>query len=169
MGDFWDNNISDGERFHILVTITANPQHRFLVLTKRPENIHPLIMKNITSGAQLTIEIPKNLWLGVTVDYPGTEKRIDTLIQNGDPLTENLFVSFEPLLGYISPNLQGIKWVIIGAQTNPDKQPDKKWVDEVLYCAGEHNLPVFMKNNLCPQSLCYYWARKHDYPEGLVL
>lgn len=169
MGDFWDNNISDGERFRILVTITANPQHRFLILTKRPENIHPLIMNDITSGEQLTIEIPRNLWLGVTVDYPGTEKRIDTLIQNGGPLTENLFVSFEPLLGYISPNLKGIKWVIIGAQTNPEKRPERNWVKEILFRAGDYYIPVFEKNNLIPPAIEYYWARRNEYPTGLVL
>ena len=69
------------------------------------------------------------------------------------------FISFEPLLGSCVKNtysfaqsLQnaGIKWLIIGAQTNPTVMPKIEWVEEIVEAADKTNIPVFLKDSLEP-------------------
>jgi len=58
-------------------------------------------------------------------------------------------VSFEPLLGEIKHCLEGLQWIIIGKLTGSRKvKLDCLWLENLLYEAVEHNIPVFMKNNL---------------------
>jgi protein gp37 len=146
MGDFWDTNITDSQRAMVIWEMWKNPQHRYIILTKRPENITDVVeYKSDAKCVPAYIKLPDNLWLGVTVEYPGTEDRIDTLIRN---TSKNRFVSFEPLLGMISPCLIGIDWIIIGAQTNPNKQPDQNWIIPIIEEADRLSIPVFEKDNL---------------------
>jgi site-specific DNA-methyltransferase (adenine-specific) len=63
--------------------------------------------------------------------------------------SENLFISFEPLLvGYDLINLQGIKQVIIGAQTNPKVDPPFQAIDQVEIAADKVGAKVFFKDSL---------------------
>jgi len=41
MGDFWDPAIDDKDRAKILRVMIECQQHQFIMLTKRPEKIHP--------------------------------------------------------------------------------------------------------------------------------
>lgn len=67
------------------------------------------------------------------------------------------FVSFEPLYEDLSfVDLQGIDWIIVGAQTRPNLQPRPEWVGSLALNASKSGIPVFMKNNLpnhCTQQL----------------
>jgi len=149
MGDFWDPEFTEGERDLVLERIRAHPQHRFLILTKQPGNI-----RKPQRG------FPRNLWQGVTVDLPGMEYRIDELL-GAD--VDHPFISFEPLLGEVEPDLAGIEWVIIGALTNPRTLPDPEWVQIILDQADSCRIPVFMKNNLgLPQP-------RQEFPKELNL
>ena len=61
------------------------------------------------------------------------------------------FVSFEPLKEKISQDesyLHLYDWIIIGAQTNPLKLPQKEWVISLTRRAKSLNIPVFHKDNL---------------------
>lgn len=128
--DIWRATIFDAVRI-------ASP-HIFQVLTKFPENISPVLPLY-------------NCWLGTTVDSSDSLYNIDLLLDQVLPfeLTPVPFVSFEPLLEATGVScLAGIKWVIIGAQTNPYKCPKKEWIDEIVSIAKCYSIPVFMKNNL---------------------
>lgn len=112
------------------------PQHIFQHLTKFPENLarHD--------------PWPRNAWVGVTaIDNEMAKRAIEGLTKI---CARVKFISFEPLLGPISLlyDMNELDWVIIGAQTNPNKQPDPRWVEGILDEAAYCGVPVFMKDNL---------------------
>lgn len=76
------------------------------------------------------------------------------------------FISFEPLLEYIGGiglHLNDIDWIIIGAQSGPGgKIPKIDWVHKIINEADEHNIPVFLKNNL--GKLLDEFGRRQEFP-----
>jgi len=113
-------------------------KHTFQLLTKNPERI-PLVV------------YPKNVWLGTTVtnEYDDA-KNIYEIKQRCAGVR---FASFEPLLGRLPywANLKGLDWIIIGKLTGSKKvQLKREWVEDILHQAMDHDIPVFMKNNLSP-------------------
>jgi len=111
-------------------------KHTFQMLTKNPERIN--------LGAFRPV-YPKNWWFGATVNTQEDCWRIDELRQ----VDGNRFISFEPLLGEIEPDLHNIDWVIIGKLTGSKKVELKdEWVNTVFREARNQKIPVFMKNNL---------------------
>ena len=112
-----------------------HPKHQFQILTKAPQNIEFLLRDRI----------PPNVWIGTTVEDQSKTWRIEH-IQN---LRHGIrFISFEPLLGPVEADLSGIDWVIIGAQTNPYKPPNREWVKRLIEQARDSGIPVFLKDNL---------------------
>ena len=42
------------------------------------------------------------------------------------------FVSFEPLIGRVTPNLAGIDWAIVGGESGPHARPmQAEWVEKI--------------------------------------
>jgi protein gp37 len=77
----------------ILSVIQNTPQHTYFILTKRPENMRQFVAWYVTKiGA-----MPKNLWLGVSVeDQKTADDRIPLLLQTQ---AAHRFISYEPALG----------------------------------------------------------------------
>ena len=129
----------------IFTTIKQCPQHTFIFLTKRPQNL------------ALWEPFPDNCWVGVTA----TDGDAFQVAQYWLELIKAKvkFISFEPLLDWHFHNVEHlavsfrdtpINWVIIGAQTNPYKPPQVEWVTEVVWACVKAGIPVFLKNNLIP-------------------
>jgi protein gp37 len=108
-------------------------------------------------------DYPDNCWLGTTVESEVQTHRIDDLIAS-TPGKNVRFVSFEPLLGEVKHPLEGIDWIIIGAQTGPGaKRVDEDVVDALFENANLYDIPIFVKDNLgydhpmrrfpCPEDL----------------
>ena len=58
------------------------------------------------------------------------------------------FVSFEPILAPVDPDLFGISWIIIGANSNRGaEKPPTEWADRLIKLARESNVAVFVKDN----------------------
>ena len=135
MGDFFDSSIREVWHEQILNTIRANCRHTFLILTKQPQLI---VYRD---------DWPDNLWIGVSVNCKRDLERIERLRERVNGIVR--FVSFEPL--YEDPgsvNLEGIDWVIIGAQTRPQVLPKLQWIAKLNAQAVVRDIPVFFKNNL---------------------
>lgn len=115
------------------------PQHIFQHSTKFPQN---LARHN---------PWPDNAWAGVTaIDNEMAIRAIRGLAGVNAPVK---FFSCEPLLGPIPPSsivygMNVLDWIIIGAQTNPDTQPKKEWIQDILNTADHIGIPIFMKDNL---------------------
>ncbi len=112
------------------------PHLTYLLLTKRPENI-----KHRRSFGRY---IPKNLWLGVTVESSKYKPRIDILRRYQGSVN---FLSIEPLIGDVGLlDLTNIHWVIVGAESGPDRRPCKiEWVRSIVDQCKAAGVPGFVK------------------------
>jgi len=106
MSDPFHERIPDDYRDEIFDAISRSPQHRYQMLTKRPQEAARYLA---------TREVPSCVWLGVTVEHADTLWRLDVL---RGLKARVRFVSMEPLLGPMPDvDLTGIHWVIVGGES----------------------------------------------------
>lgn len=93
LSDFFHPDIPQLAREGAMQIMTVEaPQHTYMLLTKRPENI-----KDMLRGTPWQERLPDNVWLGVTAEnQEQADKRIPLLLQVSARVR---FVSCEPLLG----------------------------------------------------------------------
>lgn len=119
----------------VLDTIIVTPQHKYQILTKRAKRMNEYFS---------THEIPKNAWLGVTVDIAKAKERIDYLREL--PATIK-FLSCEPLLENLGEiNLEGIDWVIVGGESGVRARPMKEeWAISIMNQTENQEAAFFFK------------------------
>lgn len=120
----------------IFEVIRQTPYHTYQVLTKRADRMFEYFSKR---------EIPKNIWLGVTVDNKKQGlPRIDYLRQLKASV---LFLSVEPLLEDLGTiNLSNIDWVIVGGESGSKARPmDKEWVINIKHQCENSDVAFFFK------------------------
>jgi protein gp37 len=102
------------------VMVHAN-QHRYLVLTKRPQRLARLAP---------TLPWPPHVWIGVSVESNEVAWRADYLRKVP---TAVRVISAEPLLGPVDRlDLDGIHWVVSGGESGPGHRPcDPDWVRDL--------------------------------------
>jgi protein gp37 len=117
--------------------IRQTPQHRYLLLTKRPERI----MDHFPSGWPWP-----HVWLGVSIETPAYHWRADVL--RSIPAAGR-FLSCEPLLADLGTlNLDGIGWVIIGGESGKGHRPMTiSWVESLAQQCIQAGLPLFVKQD----------------------
>jgi len=142
MGDWFSPGVDPAWIRATIDAVRSKPEHTFLVLTKRPDQ----------TAALRKLDIPSNLWFGVTVDRQYSAWRIEEMLYKSYiSRGGGNFVSFEPLHGPISCNLKHVDWVIIGAESGnrKDKISTKsEWAKQLTEQAREKGIPVFHKDNL---------------------
>jgi len=146
MSDTFDRDVVHHLCFNeMMVMIEKCFWHTFIVLTKQPQNI------------PFNRVWPKNLWLGITVNRWKDVWRIEELknrfggkvrIVSFEPLLEPMFEGLNPDGSGHLLSLRGFDWVIIGAQTRPNVQPESRWVQDLINEARRIGAAVFLKNNL---------------------
>lgn len=114
---FEDRRDLDPVRERLWALIDATPNLDWLLLTKRPENIGPM----------LATEQRANVWLGVTAVTQGwLDTRASLLLEHEAAVH---FVSAEPLREAVDlePWLRGpgrrLTWVIVGGESGPKARP----------------------------------------------
>ncbi len=119
----------------IFEVISMTPQHTYQILTKREKIMADYFSKR---------PIPKNVWLGVTVENSKYKYRIDYLRRINATIR---FVSFEPLIGPVGKlDLTGIHWCIVGGESGPKARPLKKeWAIEIYKQSKEQGAAFFFK------------------------
>ena len=119
----------------IMETILKTPQHRYQILTKRAERMEEYFSTRL---------IPRNVWLGVTVEWKRSIYRIDHLRHLNASVK---FLSCEPLiedLGCI--NLEGIDWIIVGGESGPKARPMMlDWVVNIKRQVEQQGSAFFFK------------------------
>ena len=123
----------------VLQVAESCPRHTFIFLTKSPERL------------SLFNPWPANAWVGATVDVRA--RLAPTLAALHTVNARVKFLCFESLLEDMGteylPDLNGIDWIIIGAQTGPKaRQPEPKWVIDLIRAAVLVRARVFVKDNL---------------------
>ena len=111
------------------------PQHRFQVLTKRPNRV-----------AQMNDRLcwMPNIWLGVSIESERWISRLSTLKETAAHVK---FLSLEPLLGPLPDiDLDGIDWVIVGGESGPGARPmEADWVRDIRDQCTTGGVPFFFK------------------------
>ena len=141
LGELFDPLVPTAWTHRVFAMMGDNPRHRFLILTKMPSNAKFWI-KDLPTGSMMGESIVK---------YNYDDKSARTTFRlNAWPIRGcDHFISFEPLLGPAAEAIdEGTRWIIIGAQTNPNVQPKRVWVQEILDRADAAGIPVLMKHNL---------------------
>lgn len=109
MSDFWHDAAEDGWRHETLDVMRATPRHVYQVLTKRPENIAPIMAR---MGLR---SLPDNLWLGCTLEDHRVAERAPMLARIPARIR---FLSVEPMTAAPGKiDLTGIHWVIGGGES----------------------------------------------------
>lgn len=111
------------------------PQHQYQILTKRAERMAEYFS---------THSVPKNVWLGVTVENKATVYRIDLMRNLKAPVK---FLSCEPLLEDLGTlDLTGIDWMIVGGESGPKGRPMlEEWVLNLWEQTKKQNTKFFFK------------------------
>ncbi len=129
----------DGEARGIGEVLTAMenaPQHTYVILTKRPENMHHFFRPVREDVKKL------NLWLGVSVEDQATaDERIPELLKCR-PYASKLWVSAEPLLESVFIDLL----TPIGGKNCEDKGTDG-------CCESDNQLTPECHEGACPRGL----------------
>lgn len=134
MGDLFGDWVPNEWIEAVIDVARKNPKHVFQFLTKNPRRY-------------ADFEFPPNCWIGTTVESQNNLDRLEILRRSDN---ENIkFVSFEPLLGPVDSDLDGIDWIIIGAQTGRKHIiPDHEWVESLISEARRSRCAIFLKDNL---------------------
>ena len=101
--DVFDNQAPAEWREDLWRLIEATPHLKWMLLTKRPQNVPkmlPVRWRIITDGEILEPLAPRNIWLGVTAeDQERADQRVAIAARVGEILRWPVFVSYEPALG----------------------------------------------------------------------
>jgi len=142
MGDLFHVNIPDHMIEAVWQTMLDAPAHNtFFVLTKRPK----LMVHMINHG---TLKLKPNIYVGVSVENQVcADTRIADLMEIKDEAVR-LWVSAEPLLGYIViPNhRQRLKWIVAGCESGPRRRCcNPAWIVILGLIAKAHGVPMYTK------------------------
>lgn len=157
--DFFHPSVPQGARTDACAVMEAAPRHTYMLLTKRAENIMPMIR---ASG--WGCGLPDNVWIGVTAEnQEQADRRIPLLLQVPAKVR---FVSCEPLLGPVrlSPvggikiagghwgvkamrkDGGGLSWVICGGESGPNARPMRPgWARALRDQCAAAGVPFFFK------------------------
>ena len=138
MGELFGESVPQEWIDQIFPTIARCAQHRFIIMTKCPQNIGD-------------IEPCSNVWLLTSVEDQATwDKRVPEILKLRERGWPVLGVSVEPMLGPIVPyGIEELDWVIVGGQSPASAaQPEPEWVWKLVQKCEDGGVPLFMKNNL---------------------
>lgn len=169
MGDLFHGDVRVEWIDRILNVIASCPQHRFLLLTKRPGNIRDKLYGEAPARFLADGQYLSNLWLGVTAENQkrANERMVDLL----EIPAAVRFLSYEPALGPLDLNAREwlidkrrfrytlgryLDWVICGGETGPGARPvHPDWVRSLRDQCAEAGVPFFFKH-------WGEWAQRHD-------
>lgn len=170
--DLFHKDISFEQIDKVFAVMALCPQHKFLVLTKRPERMAEYYAgpqridriqrwredvvgyrRNLEVIRRNCIQFPfENVGLGVTVvNQKEADEKIQTLM--GCPAALH-FLSIEPMLGPVDLDettsewweSAGIGWVIIGCESGKDRRRcELGWVQRVVTDCHSVGVSVFVK------------------------
>ena len=120
----------------IFNVIEKTPHHTYQVLTKRADRMFEYLSKR---------EIPKNIWLGVTVE--NKKEGLPRINKLRNLKASVLFLSVEPLLEDLGKiNLKNIDWVIVGGESGNRARPmEESWILNIKQQCKNQDIAFFFK------------------------
>lgn len=138
MADFFEDHPGIVEaRAKAWDLIRECPNLHFQLLTKRPENIAPMLPADWGAGWP-------NVWLGASIEDWSVRERADRLREIEAAVR---FISYEPALGPLQGmNLEGIDWVIYGGESGAGFRPDdRQWARDMRTQCMREGVAFFYK------------------------
>lgn len=137
LADVFDNQAQEQWRFSLWSLVCDTPNLDWQLLTKRPQNIAKMLPATWLNSWP-------HVWLGTTVEnQEEADRRIPHL--RAAPARVR-FLSVEPMLGPVRPELDGIHWVICGGESGPGARPmDPNWARSLRDQCQAAGVPFFMK------------------------
>lgn len=134
MSDTFHKNIPDNEIEEMFNIMKTYSHHTYIVLTKRIERAVRFFQWH---------EVPDNVWIGTSIESEKYSWRANELIKIKAKVH---FISYEPLIGYVSSGLNDIQWVIVGGESGSNAREMKEvYVDNIFNeCQAKH-IPFFFK------------------------
>jgi len=164
----------------VLEEVARAPWHRFLILTKRPEQLWSLLDETCVVNVWSAPSMFGHAWFGITAENQELlEKRWPALV--GLPNGVHRWISLEPLLGPVDllKVLQGPiapEWVVVGCESGPGRRPTQgEWIGDVIKDCRALEIPVFVKQAEIHGRVSHepadwpVWLRWREFPEGLRL
>lgn len=145
MSDLFHKDVPDGFILDGFDAMVKYDWHIYQILTKRPSRL---------ANTSLTRQIvdrygswPAHVWIGTSIENDDYVWRADKL--RAVP-ADVRFISAEPLLGPLpSLNLDGIKWLITGAESGRGVRPmDEDWVRGLRDLCQSEGVAFFYKQKL---------------------
>jgi protein gp37 len=156
MGDLFHPSVSPVMVDRVLEVVAATPQHVYLALSKRPENMARM-MYGVTSECPCRElgggDYLPNLWLGVSAENPlllALRLRELEELQRQAPGIKT-WLSLEPLLDQIilpreMLRLAGVRQVVVGCESGPGHRPCPRWwVRQVVQDCAAIGVPCYVK------------------------
>lgn len=147
--DLFHEDVPTDFIWRVFEIIQQCPQHLFLVLTKRPEEMAVFTSVYFGPGEDSPRgRIPFfNLWLGVSAEDQATlDERVPHLLRCPAAIR---FLSCEPLLGPVDAldvRFGYPDWIIIGGESGPGARPcNVEWIRDLLAQAKAAGVPAFVK------------------------
>jgi protein gp37 len=136
MSDLFHERVPNEFTERVLDVITQARQHRFQILTKRPDRLATF------AGGR---ELPDNAWMGVSVENKRHGVPRISVLRTVEARIR--FLSVEPLLEDIGRlDLAGIDWVIVGGESGPKaRRMDIQWARNVRDQCIAAGIPFFFK------------------------
>jgi len=178
MGDLFHRDVPYDEIAFVFHEMARSPQHTYLVLTKRPDEMLAF-WKRYRYDTGIELEPPPSyIWFGVTCEnQQRANERIPLLLQCPAAVR---FVSVEPMLGPVDISIAEIEfsgghpddpasyeysanvldWVIVGGETGPGARPmHPGWARDIRDQCQAAGVPYFFKQ----------MSRKAPIPDDLMI
>jgi protein gp37 len=142
MSDTFHESIPDEVIEDWMDMFERHSDHQFQVLTKRINRARNYVKE--------WGKLPKNVWLGTSVEDRAHTFRIKTL--QSIPHNGIKFISFEPLLGDVGKlDLHGIHWAIVGGESglkseNP-RYMNPHWAEDIMLQCADQGVAFFFKQH----------------------
>lgn len=146
---FEDRPELDAPRLRLLALIESTPFLDWLLLTKRPENVMPLIERaqshaSVVPNPRAWLLRNPWVWIGTSVENQKELWRVDELRKIPSSVR---FLSVEPLLEDLGKvDLTGIHWMIVGGESGAGARPlHPDWARSLRDQCQTAGVPFFMK------------------------
>jgi protein gp37 len=135
MSDLFHAEVTEEYLQLVFDVMRRTPHHTYQILTKRAERLARVAPR---------LKWPDNVWMGVSVESPEYQWRIDYLRRVPAVVR---FVSAEPLLAALPKlNLDGINWLIAGGESQSGCRPaDISWFRDLRDQCRAADVAFFLK------------------------
>ena len=159
---FMESPQLDTMRKNAWEVMKLTPKHKYMILTKRPENIEAMLPPDFAEWQG------DRIWIGISAEDETCLIRRCEHFEKAP--VKNKFLSLEPLLediDIIYELVSGIiDWVIVGGESgfgNQPSEPGRKfqyreckqhWIGSIIADCDKHSIPVFVKQlgtHLCKE------------------